>query len=127
MPMRALVLDRPGPPSSLRVAELPLPEPGPGELRVRVHAAGLNPVDYKIAESGNPDWLYPHVLGLDAAGTVDALGEGVAQWQLGDAVYYHGDLAKPGCFAEYALIAAHVVASLPRGLSFAAAAAVPCA
>ncbi|HLO03931.1 MAG TPA: zinc-binding dehydrogenase [Symbiobacteriaceae bacterium] len=125
--MKALVLDRPGTPDTLRIADLPRPTPGPGEVLVRVHAAGLNPVDYKMAEAGHVKWAYPFILGLDVAGTVVELGEGVTEWQPGDAVYYHGDLSRPGGFAEWAVVAAHVVAPIPAGLSFAQAAALPCA
>lgn len=125
--MQAILVERPGPRSALRLGEAPLPQPGPGQLRVRVHAVGLNPADYQLAHYGHPAWRYPHVLGLDAAGTIDALGEGVTAWRPGEAVYYHGDLSRPGCFAEYALVAAHVVAPLPARLSFPQAAALPCA
>src|SRR4051794_12288596 len=125
--MKALVLDRPGPPETLRLAEMPTPEPGPGEMRIRVHAVGLNPVDYKLAAWGPAAWTYPHILGLDVAGVVDALGPQVTGWSPGDAVYYHGNLAKHGGYAEETVVPAHVVAPLPRGLSFAQAAALPCA
>lgn len=80
--MRALLLDRPGALEHLRIGETPIPEPGPGELRVRVHAVGLNPVDYKLARGGHPAWRYPFILGLDVAGTVDALGPGAEPWSL---------------------------------------------
>jgi len=125
--VKALLLDRPGRPETLRIADLPAPEPGPGEIRVRVRAAGLNPVDYKLAASGHSRWRYPFVLGLDVAGVVDALGPGVSQWKPGDAVYYHGDLSRPGGFAEFAVTTAHTAAPVPATLSFAQAAALPCA
>jgi len=51
---------------------------------------GLNPVDYKLAATGYPGWEYPFILGLDVAGVVDAVGQGVAEWEEGDPVYYHG-------------------------------------
>ncbi len=125
--MRALILDKPGPVESLRVAEAPDPQPKAGEIRVRVAAVGLNPVDYKLAGRGNPHWNYPHVLGLDVAGTVDALGEGVENWRVGDRVVYHGDLSKPGGFAELAVTTAHTTAAIPEDVSFVDAAALPCA
>jgi|TARA_B100001964_G_scaffold170778_1_gene187928 NADPH:quinone reductase-like Zn-dependent oxidoreductase len=126
-PMKALLLDKPGPVSDLRVGELPLPEPGPDEIRVKVHAVSLNPVDYKLAGRGNNNWAWPHVLGLDVAGVVDAVGAGVAQWQTGDRVFYHGDLTKAGGFAEYAITTAHTTARIPNNVSYAEAAAIPCA
>jgi len=125
--MKAIVLDRPGTPDAMRLAELPRPEPGPGEIRIRVRAASLNPADYKVAAGGHPNWTYPVVPGLDVAGVVDAVGEGVDRWRAGDRVVYHGDLANPGAFAEYAIAKARMAAAIPEGLSFEAAAAFPCA
>jgi NADPH:quinone reductase-like Zn-dependent oxidoreductase len=125
--MKALVLDRPGNPETLRVAEMPEPQPSPDEVRVQVHAVGLNPVDYKLAASGFPSWKYPFILGLDVAGVVDAVGDAVTNWRTGDAVYYHGSLSKPGGYAEYAIAPAAALAPLPDGVSFPEAAALPCA
>ncbi|SRR5579875_134033 len=125
--MRALVLDKPGSPKSLRPAEMPRPEPGPGEVRVKVHAVGLNPFDYKLASAGTPDWSYPFILGIDVAGVVEALGPDVTDWEEGDKVYFLGNHLKPGGYAQYTLAPAHVLAWMPDGLSFAEAAAIPCA
>src|SRR5512144_1034312 len=105
--------------------EAPEPSPAQGDIRVAVHAVGLNPVDYKIARMGHPDWRFPHILGLDVAGVVDAIGASVSQWQLGDWVFYHGDLSKPGGFAEFAVTTAHTVARIPDGMSFVDAASLP--
>jgi NADPH:quinone reductase-like Zn-dependent oxidoreductase len=58
--------------------------PAQGDICVAVHAVGLNRVDYKIARTGHPDWRFPHILGLDVAGVVDAIGSSVSQWQPGD-------------------------------------------
>ncbi len=125
--MKALVLDKPGKPRSLRIANMPVPEPGPGEVRVKVEAVGLNPVDYKVAATGVPDWEYPFILGLDVAGTVDATGDAVQDCRIGDNVFYHGNLAKPGGYAEYAIAPAHILGKKPEDVSFADAAALPCA
>ncbi|MFD5319440.1 zinc-binding dehydrogenase [Streptomyces sp. NPDC127098] len=125
--MRALLLDAPGSPDTLRRAELPVPEPGPGQVRVRVEACGLNPVDYQVAAGGHPDWSWPHVLGLDVAGTVDAVGAGVTDPSPGQRVAYHGDLRAPGGFAEYALADATTLARVPDALDPVVAAALPCA
>ncbi len=125
--MRALLLDRVGPVGSLHVGDLSVTEPGPGEIRVKVHAAGLNPVDYKLAGCGNENWNWPHVLGLDVAGVVDAVGAGVDEWKVGDRVFYHGDLSKPGGFAEYAITTAHTTARILENVGFVDAAAIPCA
>jgi NADPH:quinone reductase-like Zn-dependent oxidoreductase len=67
------------------------------------------------------------VLGLDVAGIVDAIGSDVVQWIVGDRVFYHGDLSKPGGFAEYAITTAHTTAAIPENVTFAEAAAIPCA
>lgn len=125
--MRALVLEQPGNPDTLREADMPQPEPGKGEVRVKVHAVGLNPVDYKLAATGFPSWKYPFILGLDVAGVVDAVGPGVTEWEVGDPVYYHGDLTKPGGYGQYTTVTAHTLSWLPDGLNFEAAAALPCA
>lgn len=125
--MQALVLDRPGPPSGWRLGDLPVPRPGQNELRIKVYACGLNPVDYKIGEGGNPAWSLPFVMGLDVAGIVDAIGENVIGWKVGDKVYYHGDFTRRGGFAEFAVIPARVVARMPENTTFIEAAAVPCA
>lgn len=125
--MKALILDKPGPPSDWRMEDIPLPQPARNEVRIKVYACGLNPADYKIGQWGNPAWKYPFVMGLDVAGIVDALGEGVTGWQVGDRVFYHGDFTRPGGFAEYTLTRAHVIAPIPDGLTFVQAAALPCA
>ena len=125
--MKALLLDKTGPVSTLRVGDIPVPEPGPGEIRVKVRATSLNPVDYKLAGRGNPNWSWPHVLGLDVAGDVDAVGSGVSEWKVGDRVFYHGDLTKPGGFAEYAITTTHTTTCIPDSVSYVDAAAIPCA
>ncbi|MDX2244226.1 MAG: zinc-binding dehydrogenase [Leptolyngbyaceae cyanobacterium bins.302] len=125
--MRALLLDRPGSPDTLYVSELPEPQPTAGQVRVKVHAAGLNPADYKFAQRGFARWSYPHIPGMDVAGVIDEIGADVTQWQVGDAVYYHGDLSQPGAFAEWTIAQPHAIAPLPQGVSFTEAAALPCA
>ena len=87
--MKAILLDAPGAPDSLRVGEIANPVPGPGELPVEVHATSLNPVDYKVAAQGYEGWNYPHVLGVDVAGVIEMLGEGVNSWNPGERVFYH--------------------------------------
>lgn len=112
---------------SVVLAEVPIPEPGPGEVRLRVEAFSINPVDWKLAVSGHPQWSYPHVLGLDAAGTIDRVGPGVSDWREGDRVVFHGNLSKAGVFAEYAIAPQHVISRIPDGVVSEAAAAIPCA
>ena len=125
--MQALLLNEPGLPTSLYVGAVPEPHPAAGEVRVKVHAAGLNPVDYKLAKRGVGRWTYPHILGLDVAGVIDAVGEGVEGWQQGDAVFYHGNYGRPGGFAEFTVTTARTLVRTPQGLSAIDAAALPCA
>jgi NADPH:quinone reductase-like Zn-dependent oxidoreductase len=109
------------------VAAVPIPVPGAGEIRLRVEAVALNPVDWKVSINHFPVWTYPHVIGLDAAGIVEAVGDGVSGWTVGDRAVLHNNLLKPGVFAEYCIAPAHVVSRIPDGVSFAEAAAIPCA
>lgn len=125
--MKALVLERPGLPGTLKLSDHPIPEPLANGVRVKVRAVGLNPVDYKTAETGWPTWQWPHILGLDVAGVVDAVGKSVQKWMPGDRIFYHGNLARPGGFAEYALAPEHIITRIPDDLSFEHAAALPCA
>jgi NADPH:quinone reductase-like Zn-dependent oxidoreductase len=126
--MKALVLDKPGTPESLYPSDVEKPQPKAGEVRVKVNAVGLNPYDYKLAASGFPGWRYPVILGLDVAGVVDAVGKDVEDWQVGDPVYFFGDVSRPaGGFSQYAVITAKTLAWLPDGLTHTEAAALPCA
>lgn len=125
--MKAWLLLNPGSPTELTLGETEDPRPRPGELRVRVYAVGLNPADYKLVSKGAPGWRYPFIPGLDVAGVVDELGDGVTGWQSGERVFYHGSLTRPGGFAELAVTTAHTVSRIPESLSFIEAAAIPCA
>ncbi len=69
---------------AIELADMPTPAPTPGHVLIKVHAVGLNPVDYKLAEGGNENWTYPHILGLDVAGEIVEIGEGVEDtWKVG--------------------------------------------
>lgn len=125
--MKAFLLDKPGAPETLRLGEAPLPIPAEGQIRVRVEAVSLNPVDYKVAARGNPHWTFPFILGLDVAGTIDAIGPDVTGFKTGERVYYHGDLRKRGGYAEYALADAAAVGRIPANVSSVQAAGLPTA
>ncbi|NET00371.1 MAG: zinc-binding dehydrogenase [Sphaerospermopsis sp. SIO1G2] len=125
--MKALILEQPGTPDTLRLAEMPQPQPGEGEVRIQVNAVGLNPADYKFMETGFPQWKYPFIPGMDVAGTIDALGKNVTNWSIGDRVYYHGNFTQPGGFAEFSITTAHTIAPIPDHVAFTTAAALPCA
>ena len=123
--MKAILLDAPGAPDSLRVGEIANPVPGPGELPVEVHATSLNPVDYKVAAQGYEGWNYPHVLGVDVAGVIEMLGEGVTSWKPGE--FYHTTWRRDGSYAEFNVAPAHTFARIPDRISFVDAATLPCA
>lgn len=127
LPMKALLLDSPGIPERLRIGDSAMPEPGAGEVRVRVLAAGLNPADYKVMARGIGSWSYPFIPGMDVAGVIDQVGEGVEGWEKGDPVFYHGDYALPGGFAEFTVTTARTLVRTPSQLSPIEAAALPCA
>lgn len=125
--MKALILNQPGFPDSLVLTEHEKPAIQPDHVLVQVKAVGLNPVDYKTAGWGVDGWSYPHILGLDVAGVIAETGQDVEGVQVGDRVYYHGNLAKPGGYAEYTIAPAHILAPIPDDISFEDAAAIPCA
>lgn len=127
--MQAVVMSAVGGTDTLQLSELPLPTiTTPTQVRVRLRAAGVNPIDTKIRRSGTflPDSL-PAILGCDGAGIIDAVGSEVKQFKPGDAVYfcYGGIGTRAGNYAEYTVIEEHVVAPKPASLDFIEAAAVP--
>lgn len=124
--MKAWVHHETGAAGVLRLEERPRPKPGRGEALVRNRAIGLNPVDWKFIEWGHPAWEWPHIPGVDGAGEVEALGEGVQHIAPGARVAYHNDLVRPGSFAEYTVVPARALIPLPAALPFAAAATIPC-
>jgi len=106
--------------------DFPIPEPQEGELLVKIHAASLNPVDYKVPSF--PSTKFPIVLGYDGAGVVFKVGANVSGFKVGDRVYYHGNVRQTyGCFAEYATINHLTVSHLPEGVSYEDAASLPTA
>ena len=100
------------------------PLPGPHDLRVRVEAVAVNPVDLKVRGTLPADGP-PRVLGWDAAGVVEAVGEAVERFRLGDAVMFAGAINRPGCQAQSVLVDARLAGRKPANLSFAEAAALP--
>ncbi|WP_119154307.1 zinc-binding alcohol dehydrogenase family protein [Caldimonas tepidiphila] len=105
--------------------ELPIPEPGPDDLRVRIAAVSVNPVDTKVRRSRAPAEGRPEVLGWDAVGIIDAVGADVRGHAVGDRVFYAGALDRPGSNAQYHLVDARIVGRAPASLSDAEAAALP--
>jgi NADPH:quinone reductase len=125
--MKALLLEDKGKVFEMKVGTVEKPVPAKGEILVKIYATGLNPVDYKTGNGGNPNWTYPHILGLDSAGIVEEVGTDVTNIKVGDRVVYHGDLTKKGGFAEYGVTTAHTVSLIPEDISFEDAAALPTA
>jgi len=109
----------------LSLTRKPLVQPGPGQVLVANRAIALNPVDWKIIEWGHPAWSTGRVPGVDGMGVVVAAGAGVTL-QPGSRVAYHQSLAIDGSFAEYCLLDAATVLSVPAALDDAAAASLPC-
>ncbi|WP_407539062.1 zinc-binding alcohol dehydrogenase family protein [Deinococcus radiomollis] len=114
-------------PSSLQDLTLQAPTPGPRDLLVRVQAVAVNPVDTKVRGPKATDVRHdpPKILGWDASGTVEAVGESVTLFKVGDEVYYAGDYTRPGSNAELQAVDERIVGHKPRSLSFAEAAALP--
>ncbi|MFK0100793.1 MULTISPECIES: NADP-dependent oxidoreductase [unclassified Streptomyces] len=127
--MRAIIQHTYGGPEVLTETEAPVPEPGVGEIRVRVAAAGVNPTDWKHRDGTIPyDHGLPATTGWDVAGTVDKVGPGVTIFDQGDAVF--GMLPypyEPGGYAEYATGPARAFAAKPDTIDFTQAAALPLA
>ena len=112
-------------PEALIDLTLPAPTPGPRDLLVRVAAVSVNPVDTKVRRSRAPQPGEAEVLGWDAVGTVEALGDSVTGFAVGDRVYYAGTINRPGSNAELHLVDHRIAARAPATLSDADAAALP--
>jgi len=112
-------------PHSLLDVELPDPVPGANDLLVRVDAVSVNPIDTKLRAPKAQVEAEPRVLGFDAAGMIAAVGAAVTGFAAGDAVYYAGDVTRPGSNAELQLVDARLAAHAPTTLAAADAAALP--
>lgn len=126
--MKAVALTRYLPisdPQSLVDVDLPKPSPKGRDLLVAVKAVSVNPVDTKVRAPKDKVETEPRVLGWDAAGVVEGVGEGVTLFRPGDEVYYAGDITRSGSNAEFQLVDERIVGRKPRSLSFAEAAALP--
>ena len=122
--MKAVVLHEYGKPSLLKWEEMPDPKPGPGEVLIRVQAASVNPVDYKIRAGHAQDRFpvtFPAILGRDCAGVIRELGEGVSGFAVGDRVF----ALAWATYAELVVVKADILAKIPDGVDMTTAAAVP--
>jgi NADPH:quinone reductase len=122
--MRAIVIRQAGGPEVLELREVPTPEPQRGEVRVRIRATAVNRADLLQrmglypAPAGSPQ----DIPGIELAGEVDAVGEGVTEWVRGDRVF---GVVGGGAYAEYTVVPARTLGRIPEGMSFADAGAVP--
>lgn len=124
--MLAIWINRFGDASGFFIKESPIPTPKEGEVRIRIKAAGFNPVDWKVREGwygGDPNLI----LGFDCSGIVDAIGPGVTRFDLGDEVYAMAFHSSNGTYAQYTCVPSQLVAQKPAPLSFEKAAAIPLA
>lgn len=125
--MRAAIIDAAGQP--FRVIELVRPVPTHGEVLVRIHASGVNPLDTKVraGQAAHARQPLPSVLGMDLAGVVEAIGPGVTKFKRGDEVYglAGGIGGLQGTLAEYAAVDADLLALKPHNLSMREAAGLP--
>ena len=123
--MRAIVVKEFGPPEVMKVEDVRDPEPGPGQVLVKVAAAGVNPVETYV-RSGAYARLpsLPYIPGTDLAGTIERVGGNVSTFKTGDRVYAHGVAPGSGAYAERAVCEEHQVHPLPAHVSFAQGAAM---
>jgi NADPH:quinone reductase-like Zn-dependent oxidoreductase len=128
--MKAVRIHRYGGSETLTYEDAPKPEPAADDILIRVHAASINPVDWKIRDGyGKEQFQHqmPLILGWDVAGTIEAVGADVNQFQHDDAVYGYISLFRNGAYAEYAIAKATELAMKPNSLNFVQAAALPVA
>jgi len=137
--MKAVRIHGHGGPEALVWEDAPRPVPGPGEILVRVAAAGVNPADYKHRNGMFRDfvpYVFPKILGYDVAGTVEAHGRDAGGPEIegpdsgrpapGTRVFAMLDPLTAGGYAQYVAVPAHFCAVIPEGMDFATAAALPC-
>ena len=123
--MKAVLLTNHGGPEMLRYGEAPDPTAGPGEVVVDIHAASVNAADYKVRlGSGRSNLRFPYILGRDFSGVVSAVGPGVTDLAVGDAVFGVCDQGIEGAYAEKIAIKAAIIAKKPDRLGHAEAAAM---
>src|SRR5882724_4533821 len=131
--MKAIRIHNYGGPGVLHYEDAPRPQPQAGEVLVRVHAAGVNPIDWKVREGHMKDFWphkFPLILGWDVSGTVEEVGPGPAaagRFKIGDEVYSIPDPTRDGAYAEYIVVRESELALKPESLHHIRAAAVPLA
>ncbi|HEY9248861.1 MAG TPA: NADP-dependent oxidoreductase [Rariglobus sp.] len=128
--MKAVCIYSYGGPGVLVYEDAPRPHPGAGEVLVRVHAAGINPVDWKIRGGHLKEMLhhtFPLVLGWDLSGVVESLGPETTRLKVGDEVFSRPDISRDGAYAEFIVVKESDLAPKPKSLDHLHAAALPLA
>ena len=128
--MKAVRIHEYGGPEVLKYEDAPRPQPATGEVLIRVHAAGVNPVDRGVRSGFLKERLkytLPMIPGWDVSGVVEAVGPGVSRLKVGDAVYSRPDISRDGSYAEYMVVKESEVALKPKSIDHVTAAAVPLA
>jgi NADPH:quinone reductase-like Zn-dependent oxidoreductase len=122
--MKAAFIEQHGGPEVLKYGDLPDPVAGPGEVVIDIVAASVNGADWKVRAGDYRQPKFPHVLGRDFSGVVSAVGEGVTDFRVGDAVFGVCEAGQEGAYAEKIAVKAAIVAKKPDGLSHVNAAAL---
>lgn len=127
--MKAVRIHEFGSPDVLKYENAPRPDPLAEEVLIRVHAAGVNPIDWRIRQGLPmpmlPENPFPLVLGMDVSGVVEEVGASVTEFERGDAVFGINGLPKLGAYAEYSITPTEQLASKPETLDYGEAAGVP--
>lgn len=123
--MKAIRIHEFGEPNVMKYEDIPESQPGPGEVRIKVIAAGVNPVDWKI-RSGYMELPLPMTMGSDIAGVVDVAGQGVESFQPEDEVFGKASPGQGG-YAEYTVVNSSQIAQKPKSIGFVESAAIPTA
>jgi NADPH:quinone reductase-like Zn-dependent oxidoreductase len=117
-----------GGPEVLRVEPVPKPAPGPGQVLIRIRAASVNPIDWKLRQGALKEMIplqLPAIAGQDIAGTVEAVGDGVTDVAVGETVFAMSGTTAGGAYAEYVALDRSEVAHAPRSLDMVQAASIP--
>ncbi|PSM49460.1 NADPH:quinone reductase [Chroococcidiopsis sp. CCALA 051] len=126
--MKAIRMHAYGGVDVLKYEDAPLPQPAADEVLIRIYAAGINPVDWKIREGYvGKTFNLPHILGADVAGVVESVGDAVRRLKPGDEVYGYASLRREGTYAEYIAARESEVTLKPKSIDFIQAAALPVA
>lgn len=126
--MKAVRIHSYGGPEVLQYEDAPNPKPGKGEILIRVYAAGVNPVDWKVRAGYVKQFInhqLPLIVGWDVSGVVEEIGEGVMKYKKGDEVYCRTDITRNGAYAEFIVVSESDVAFKPRSIDHIHSAAIP--